>query len=304
MVLTSRVTFDHADARPRMRILVPVLMGQKARPVISIGDALAISPGGSGTLLALVEIRTGRDNEVFAQENRRRDMLRWVAGLEYDSDVRRRLRLSLRMTANAASSVRDAAAENEVTTMVLEWPTVESARRHGLMDLTRQLLTDHGFDLIFVRANARTPDLAIAPRSILASIRGGPSARAVASTGARLADAFGSSLTLLHVQSDTQHPDRSRREWDSFEQIVEELRRPATHVRVVRHDSPAAGILEEAAGHDLLVIGSRLNQARAGGLLGREIDRMLRRLDASVVMVRAKAVAPFISKRQANGSER
>ncbi len=276
MVLTSRVSFAHADTRPRMRILVPVLMGQMARPVISIGDALAISPGASGILLALVEIRTGRDNEVFAQEHRRRDMLRWVAGLEYDSDVRRRLHLSLRMTANAASSVRDAAAENEVTSMVLEWPTVESARRHGLIDLTRQLLTDHGFDLMFVRANPRTPDLAIAPRSILASIRGGPSARA----------------------------DRSRREWDSFEQIVEELRRPVTQVRVVRHDSPAAGIMEEAPGHDLIVIGSRLNQSNAGALLGREIDRMLRRLDTSVVMVRAKAVAPFISNRQANGSER
>ena len=188
--------------------------------------------------------------------------------------------------------------------MVLEWPTVESARRHGLIDLTRQLLTDHGFDLMFVRANPRTPDLAIAPRSILASIRGGPSARVVASTGARLADAFGSSLTLLHVQTDTQHPDRSRREWDTFEQIVEELRRPSTQVRVVRHDSPAAGIREEALDHDLIVIGSRLNPSGAGALLGREIDRMLRRLDASVVMVRAKAVAPFISNRQANGSER
>ncbi len=304
MALTSRVSFAHADARPRMRILVPVLMGQMARPVISIGDALAISPGASGTLLALVEIRTGRDNEVFAQEQRRRDMLRWVAGLEYDSDVRRRLRLSLRMTANAASSVRDAAAENEVTSMMLEWPTVESARRHGLIDLTRQLLTDHGFDLMFVRANPRTPDLAIAPRSILASIRGGPGARVVASTGARLADAFGSSLTLLHVQTDTQHPDRSRREWDSFDQIVEELRRPATQVRVARHDSPAAGIAEEALGHDLIVIGSRLNQSSAGALLGREIDRMLRRLDAAVVMVRAKAVAPNVSNRQANASER
>ena len=304
MVLTSRIGFAHADTRPRMRILVPVLMGQMARPVISIGDALAISPGASGTLLALVEIRTGRDNEVFAQEQRRRDMLRWVAGLEYDSDVRRRLRLSLRMTANAASSVRDAAAENEVTSMVLEWPTVESARRHGLIDLTRQLLTDHGFDLMFVRANPRTAGLAIAPRSILASIRGGPGARVVASTAARLADAFGSSLTLLHVQTDTQHPDRSRREWDSFDQIVEELRRPATQVRVVRHDSPAAGIKEEALDHDLIIIGSRLNPSGAGALLGREIDRMLRRLDASVVMVRAKAVAPFISNRQANGSER
>src|SRR6266571_8438877 len=248
VVPRSRIFYSDLGTRPR--VLAPVLMGQMARPAVSVGDALATSPGGSGHLLALVEIRTGRDNEVFAQEQRRRDMLRWVAGLEYDSDVRRRLRLSLRMTANAASSVRDAAAENEVTSMVLEWPTVESARRHGLIDLTRQLLTDHGFDLMFVRANPRTPDLAIAPRSILASIRGGPSARVVASTGARLADAFGSSLTLLHVQTDTQHPDRSRREWDSFEQIVEELRRPVTQVRVVRHDSPAAGIMEEAPGHD------------------------------------------------------
>src|SRR5207247_3429154 len=132
---------------------------------LSAGEARAIWQGASGTVLALGEIRAGRDNEVFAQEQRRRDMLRWVAGLEYDSDVRRRLRLSLRMTANAASSVRDAAAENEVTSMVLEWPTVDSARRHGLIDLTRQLLTDHGFDLMFVRANPRTPDLAIAPRA-------------------------------------------------------------------------------------------------------------------------------------------
>ncbi len=48
MVLTSRVRIAHADTRPRMRILVPVLMGQMARPVLSIGDALAISPGASG----------------------------------------------------------------------------------------------------------------------------------------------------------------------------------------------------------------------------------------------------------------
>lgn len=302
MVLTSRVSFASADARPRMRILVPVLMGQMARPVISVGDALALSPGASGTLLALVEIRTGRDNEVFAQEQRRRDMLRWVAGLEYDSGVRRRLRLSLRMSANAASSVRDVAAENEITSLVLEWPTVDSPRRHGLIDLTRQLLTDHGLDLMFVRANPRAPDKAIAPRSILASIRGGPSARVVAATAARLADAFGSSLTLLHVQTDAQHPDRSRREWDSFEQIVEELRRPATEARVVRHDSPAAGMLEEAVGHDLIVIGSRFSQSKPGALLGREIDRMLRRTGTSVVMVRAKALAPVRSKSRSNGS--
>src|SRR5438445_13769295 len=111
-------------------------MGQMARPAISIGDALATSPGGSGSVLGLVEIRAGRDNEVFAQDQRRRDMLRWVAGLEYPGDGRRRLSLRLRITANLASSIRDFAAENETTRLVLEWPTVSSAPRHGLIDLS------------------------------------------------------------------------------------------------------------------------------------------------------------------------
>jgi nucleotide-binding universal stress UspA family protein len=272
-------------------------MGQMARPAISIGDALASSPGGSGTLLGLVEIRTGRDNEVFAQEQRRRDMLRWIAGLEYDSGIRRRARLSLRMTANAASSIRDAAAENEITSLLLEWPTVESPRRHGLMDLTRQLLSDHGFDLLFVRSHPRTRDRAIAPRSILAPIRGGPSARLVASTAAALADAFDSSLTLLHVQNDSQHPDRSRREWETFEEVVEEMHRPSTQVRLHRHESPAMGILEEAEGHDLVILGSRLDQSRRSTMVGRDIDRMVRRLEAPVLMIRSGHPFPLAGRR-------
>ena len=226
MILRNRVVYSPLGARPR--VIAPVLMGQMARPTISIGDALAVSAGGSGNLLALVEIRAGRDSGVFAQEQRRRDMLRWVAGLEYGGDIRRRLGVTLRMTANAASSIRDAVAETEATSLVLEWPTIRSPRRHGLSDLTRQLLPDGATDIVFVRSNA--PGQPIAPRSILASIRGGPSARVVASTAAALADAHGSTLTMVHIRTESQHPDRTRREWESFEQIVEEMRRPSTRV--------------------------------------------------------------------------
>jgi nucleotide-binding universal stress UspA family protein len=272
----------------RRRVLVPVLVGQMARPIISIGDALASSPGAAGHLLSLVEIRSGRDNEVFAQEHRRRDTLLWLAGQEYSSDVRRRMGVSLRMTANPASSVRDVAAEYDTTSLVLEWPTTVSPRRHGLADLARQLLPDRTSDLLFVRSNVRSQNQAIAPRSILASIRGGPSARAVAFTAAALADVFGSVLTLLHVQAGLQHPDRSRREWHSFEEIVDELGRPATIVTVRRRDSAAAAILEEAAGHDLIMIGSRLDPMRPNMLIGRDLHRMLRHLDSPIVMIRAK----------------
>lgn len=286
MIPRQRRFFSRLQTRPR--VLVPVLMGQMARPIIGIGDALASPPGASGSLLALVEIRSGRENEVFAQEQRRRDMLTWVAGLEYSGEVRRRLSVSLRMAANVASSVRDAIAESETTSLVLEWPTIASRRRHGLSDLVRQLMPDGTTDVLFVRSHPQAPNKVIAPRSILASIRGGPNARAVAFTAAALADAFGSVLTVLHIQSGSQHPDRSRREWQSFEEIVDELNRPGTIVTVRRRASPAAGILEEAAGHELLMLGSRHDPASHNVIVGRDLHRMLRHLDAAVVMVKAK----------------
>lgn len=286
MIARSRVVFSHLGTRPR--VLVPVLMGQMARPAISVGDALASAAGGSGIVLALVEIRAGRDNQVFAQDRRRRDMLRWVAGLEYEGDVRRRLSVVLRLAANLASSVRDAIAETETASLVLEWPTVASPRRLGATDLARQLVRDGTTDILFVRSNPRAPADAIAPRSILAPIRGGPSARVVASTAEVLAEAFGSALTLLHVRSDSQHPDRSRREWETFEEIVEQKHRSSTQVRLHRHDDAAAGILDAAAGHDLLVIGSRLDPLDPASLIGRRLHRMVRRLDMPVVMVRPK----------------
>lgn len=286
--MISRHWDSFSQLRARARVLVPVLLGQMARPIISIGDALASLPGASGSLLALVEIRSGRDNEIFAQDQRRRDMLQWVAGLDYSSEIRRRLGVSLRMTANAASSIRDAVAESETTSLVLEWPTLASPRRHGLSDLTRQLLRDGSTDVLFVRTRPRAQNDAVAPRSIMAAIRGGPSARVVAFTAAALADVFGSVLTLLHIQTGTQHPDRSRREWQSFREIVDELNRPATIVTLRRRENPAAGILEEAAGHDLVMLGSRQDPARPGAIIGRDLYRMLRHLDAPLVMVKAK----------------
>ncbi len=47
-----RSVFPELGARPR--VLVPVLKGQMARPIVRIGDAFLTFPGASGSLLALV----------------------------------------------------------------------------------------------------------------------------------------------------------------------------------------------------------------------------------------------------------
>jgi len=72
---------------------------------------------------------------------------------------------------------------------------------------------------------------------------------------------------------------------------VHEMQRPSTIVRLHQHDDPAAGILEEAAGHDLVIIGSRLNPSNPNALVGRQLLRVVRQLECPVVMVRPKHVA-------------
>lgn len=286
-----RPVFPELGARPR--VLVPVLKGQMARPILSIGDALLAFPGASGSLLALVEADPNVAGRLATQDERRREMLRWVAGLDYagldyEGQLRRRMKVTLRVTADVVSGIRDVVAETQTTSLVLEWPTTLSPRRHRLSALTAQLVVGLPADILLVRSNAARPNREIAPRSILAPIRGGPSARIVAATAAALADAYGSALTLLHVQSASQHPDRSRREWKTFEQIVEEMRRPSTNVRQFRGEDPAGGILDEAAAHDLVIVGSRLNPQKPQVLVGRALMRAVRRMQCPVVVIRPK----------------
>lgn len=278
--------FPKFGSRPR--VLVPVLKGQLARPIMSIGDALLAFPGTSGSLLALIEANPNLPVGLETQDERPRDMLRWLAGLDYESKQRRRMKVVLRLSADVASSVRDAVAETRSTNLVLEWPTIRSPRRHRLSAMAVQLAGRLPADVMLVRSDPTAPNREVAPRSILAAIRGGPGARIVAATAAALADVYGCALTLIHVESASQHPDRSRREWETFEEIVEEIRRPSTAVRQRPGDSPADGILEEAAGHDLVIIGSRLDPRQPKVLVGRGLMRMVRRMQCPVVVIRPK----------------
>jgi nucleotide-binding universal stress UspA family protein len=198
------------------------------------------------------------------------------------------MKVTLRVTADVALSIREAVADTAATSLVLEWPSAASPRRHRLRSLTAQFAVGMASDVLFVRADPLFPRREIAPRSILAPVRGGPGARAVAATAAAMADAYGCALTMLNVQSESQHPDRTRRERRNFGQVVEEMRRPTTIVREVRGESAPDAILEEAANHDLVIMGSWLNPQQPQTLIGRGLTQTVRRLTCPVVVVRPK----------------
>lgn len=76
-----------------------------------------------------------------------------------------------------------------------------------------------------------------------------------------------------------------------FGQIVEEMRRPTTIVRQLRGTSAAAGILEEAAAHDLVIIGSWLNPEQPQVLVGRGLMWTVRQLHCPAVVIRPRYTA-------------
>ncbi|HYM65744.1 MAG TPA: universal stress protein [Patescibacteria group bacterium] len=262
-----------------------------AKPIVSIGDALLAFPGASGSLLALIEADPTISGSVATNMERRHDMLRWIAGLEYSRELPRRMNVTLRVAADVVGYLRDVVAETESTTVVLELPTATSPRRHRLAALASQMAIDPPADLLFVRSHSGSLGREIAPRSILVPIRGGPSARIVIATASAIASAFGSALTLLHVESDFQHPDRSRRERRAFERIVDEMDRPSTAVNLVRGEAPARIILERSAGHDLVIMGSWLNPERPSVLVGRNLMRAVNRMRCPVIVVRSNRAA-------------
>ena len=282
--------YIYPELGARLRVLVPVLKAQMARPIVSIGDALLAFPGATGSLLGLIEADPTIPGSVVTHVERRRDMLRWIAGLDYERGQTRRMNVTLRVAADVVAYIRDAVADTESTTVVLEMPTTSSPRRHRLGAIASQLAVDPPADMLFVRSDLGSPDREITPRSILVPIRGGPSARIVAATAAAIADAFGSQLTLLHVQSDSQHPDRSRRERRIFGRIVEEMHRPSAVVNLVRDESPARCILERSTAHDLVIMGSWLNPEQPRILVGRGLMRAVHRVRCPVIVVRPKRV--------------
>ena len=89
----------------------------------------------------------------------------------------------------------------------------------------------------------------------------------------------------------------------AVDKVVDELHRPSATVRVHHHENAAAGILEEAIGQDLVIIGSRLNPSTPEVPIGRELQRIVRQLECPVLLVRPKHLAPIQPARHlaANG---
>lgn len=160
--------------QPWNRVLVPLVRGQSAASLLSIGDAIADDCPSHGVVLSLVEIPSRWSGMVTSAVVRSRDLLRWIAATDYEGDRRSdRLSIQSRFTSNPAASIHEALLETQCDTVLVELPHGDAPRRHRLEGILRGLSNALQVNLVIARPDPKATGKATRPRSVLVPLRGG-----------------------------------------------------------------------------------------------------------------------------------
>jgi len=283
-VITTQTTYA-------ARVLVPIIRGQVAAPIVSLANAIARSGSERGLVLGLVETSLSKAPRMAAAE-RSRDLLRWIAAtgdshLAIDGS---RLKIQTRITFDAIRSIREATLETQSDTVVLEWPGATSPRRHRLEAITRSLALDPPARLVIARVD---PDQTgrFAPRSVLAPLRGGANARMALSVAIAIARDAGAALTLLHVYDSHHHAERQEREAAEFHDLVHEAQSMNPRVVELVALYPVGVLFGECIKYDAVVLGAHSHERRPGILVGPTLASLVQSLPKTAVLTRSLAPA-------------
>jgi nucleotide-binding universal stress UspA family protein len=265
------------------RVLLPVLRDQPATALLSLADALGIA--GRGRVLGLVE--DAGSSSLGDPGQRRLSFLRWLAGEEYEvTALAPALPLEVRSTHDPARTVIDTAAETRANLVVAEWPGPKAPRQR-VQRLLASLVGQTRLNLAMVRLAPEAARQAIAPRSILIPIRGGPNARLAVRIGAALGELAGAPTTFLHLQDRRHHPDRIRRETAAFRDLAHSFAAPGATQLEISADDPGATLQKIAADFDLVVMGTRLEARAPSRLLTAPMSRLLQALKVTAILARS-----------------
>lgn len=270
------------------RVLVPIIRGQEAAPLLSLGIAIASHASTQGVLLGLVEIPASDAGLQMAVAKRSRELLSWIAAADHlcGSVTRGQLTLQTRFVASVARGIREAALETLSDTVVLEWPSQKSPRRYILEAVLRSFDIHPPANLVMVR-----PDPAekgpLAPRSVLAPVRGGPNARLALAVAAALAAQAEARLTVMHVYDSNRHRLREQREAAVFHNLIQGVSSLSPVVRETIAPEPATLLLRVGGEYDAVVMGAHVDPDRTGVLVGPGMKSVVHGMPKTLILTRS-----------------
>jgi glycosyltransferase involved in cell wall biosynthesis/nucleotide-binding universal stress UspA family protein len=278
-------------AASRPRLLIPITRAGSAAGLLEVATAILCGEHGSGILLGVVELPSGRpiaQNVTVAR--RYRSLLQRITELENRMDVD--LGVQVRVAGTLSQGIRDAAFENATDLILLEWPGLGRERPgdHNLEDL----VANPPADLLLIRPDPRGGALRT-NEGVLVPVRGGPNASLAVRAATAVANGGGGRLTAMHVFDPRHSLDRREREARQFRELQDDLGRRRVRVLEVESSRPNQAINAEGQRHGVVVLGAWAQATRSPVMLSSRLAETVRQLPGTVILAKsARAAAPIL----------
>ncbi|HYS28141.1 MAG TPA: universal stress protein [Candidatus Limnocylindria bacterium] len=263
------------------RVLIPTLAPAQAGKLLRLATSFTAAPESGGTLLGIIEVPP--DHSLARPP---------VPGEAYRTLLAQTTRIAtraapplaplVRIAHVAAQGIRESALETGSNLLLLE----SGARDDGLWtNALEDLLYDPPCDVALLRTEAAAPPIT----SILLAVRGGPSAELAVQLARSIRASTGATLTLLHIFDPRQSPEERAREEQTFASLTAQVNGPVIELKGSSTNVRQA-IVKEAQQHQLLILGATRSLMHRPMVLGAPLQRMLRRLPGTVMIVKKAGV--------------
>lgn len=271
--MSSEVMSNAAQARGYV-VLLPVIDRDEAQRLLPLASALAEHHRGRIVALGTVIVAEGQPHGAAVPETRR--MRAELDSLFDGGAVSVPVSSTVNVGHSIADAIRSAVQEQRAGLIVLGWQSDRSSSERMFGPPIDDLLREPPCDVIVTRLSANTPW-----KRVLLPVRGGPHTLLACDTALALAERDDAAITMLYASDPRQADNLIARE------SLQSLRTMPRVSRWLERAIPAEqAILAEAPDHQVIVLGVTGRQGDPEAPTGPLADRVLRQVDATVVLVR------------------
>lgn len=284
--LPVRILHEERLVPREYQVMIPVANLRQARMLGILGAAIAREHNGEVLALHVVRVPVQlsmSDGRMFLREGK--PIMEEVIRQAREVDVP--VHTMIRLDRHTGRAIVETARERDANLMILGWPGYSGSAQHAFGSVIDLVAKDPPCDLAVVRFRKRRE-----PRRILVPTSGGTNTGLAIGLAIDQARRFSertgeeAEVTLLYIcLPATAGPDAQARGYELLRNLSSAYKHPF-EVKVVPADDVVEGIVQEAANHDLVVIGATDEGLFGQVLFGTIPERVALRAPVTVMMVK------------------
>ncbi len=270
----------------KFTVLLPLIAGNTSTDIIKI--ASAVLSGRKGGLIILGTIEVAEDISLSTGTLQARSYRRFLENLDlFDKDQTIEIRNLVKVSRRVWDAIDSTTKDENCNLLIVPW--LDGKQEDYLYNIgISEVVEKSPIDTIIVKSGKRQ-----SLKKILVPLRGAPHASLTADIALALSHKFDAELTIMHILSESVSDEELTREETLLNLFLAKrgLGEYNYTLYTVRSHDVSGLIVEAAAGHDLIIMGTPLSANSNGTRVGRVIKTVMDKTDATMLIVRSASTS-------------